>query len=380
MDEYILLINRLESEGKLDRELEFIPSDEVLQARKASGEGLTRPELSVLISYTKGELKEKLNVSSITQDEYLSRAILTAFPQRLVNDFGQEIEDHRLRGEIIATQVANNMVNSMGITFTERLCQISGASLADVAAAFVIARDVFGIDQLWEEIEALDNQVTSALQQQMMADLIRLIRRATYWFLRHQRPKIDVTAAVSQFRPGSLQISKQLSDLLKGEPRARWQQRHDDLVTAGVPSSLAAVVAGADNLYSLLSIIQATEQTGQSLERVAQIHFALGDNLELHWFDHQIKEIDTNSHWESMSRDGFREDLTNHQQAITVNVLQSGTDEEEGDALVKQWLQNRHQLMQRWQHLLGEIRSSSQPNSAIFAVAIRELQELAQAR
>ncbi|BBB29868.1 NAD-glutamate dehydrogenase [Neptunomonas japonica] len=380
MDEYILLINRLESEGKLDRELEFIPSDEVLQARKASGEGLTRPELSVLISYTKGELKEKLNVSSITQDEYLSRAILTAFPQRLVNDFGQEIEDHRLRGEIIATQVANNMVNSMGITFTERLCQISGASLADVAAAFVIARDVFGIDQLWEEIEALDNQVSSALQQQMMGDLIRLIRRATYWFLRHQRPKIDVSAAVSQFRPGSLQISKQLSDLLKGEPRARWQQKHDDLVTAGVPSSLAAVVAGAGNLYSLLSIIQATEQTGQSLERVAQIHFALGDNLELHWFDHQIKEIDTNSHWESMSRDGFREDLTNHQQAITVNVLQSGTDEEEGDALVKQWLQNRHQLMQRWQHLLSEIRSSSQPNSAIFAVAIRELQELAQAR
>lgn len=380
MDEYILLINRLEAEGKLDRDLEFIPPDEVLQARKASGEGLTRPELSVLISYTKGELKEKLNVDSITKDEYLSRAIFTAFPQRLVDDFSPEIENHRLRGEIIATQVANDMVNSMGITFTERLCQISGASLADVAAAFVIARDVFGIDQLWTEIESLDNQVTSALQQQMMADLIRLIRRATYWFLRHQRPKIDVAAAVSQFRPGSLQISKQLSDLLKGEPRARWQQKHDDLVTAGVPSSLAAVVAGADNLYALLSIIQAAEQTGQSLERVAQIHFALGDNLELHWFDHQIKEIETNSHWESMSRDGFREDLTNHQQAITVNVLQSGTDDEEGDALVKEWLHNRHQLMQRWQHLLSEIRGSAQNNSAIFAVAIRELQELAQAR
>ncbi|WP_372743170.1 NAD-glutamate dehydrogenase domain-containing protein, partial [Neptunomonas sp.] len=380
IDEYILLINRLESEGKLNREIEYIPSDEVLQTRKAAGEGLTRPELSVLISYTKGELKEKLNVPSITQDAYLSRAIFTAFPQRLVKEFNQQIENHRLRGEIIATQVANGMVNSMGITFTERLCQISGASLADVAAAYVIARDVFGIDQLWSDIEALDNQVPSALQQQMMADLIRLIRRATYWFLRQQKSKINVSAAVAQFRPGSMQISSQLADLLKGEPRARWQQKHDELVAAGVPVELASVVAGADNLYSLLSIIQAAEQTGQSIERVAQIHFNLGDRLELHWFDHQIKEIEANSHWESMSRDGFREDLTKHQQAITVNVLKTGAETEEGDLLVNQWLESRDALMKRWQRLLSEIRSTPQPNFAIFAVAIRELQELAQAQ
>ncbi len=380
MDEYIRLINRLESEGKLDREIEFIPADEELQARKAAGEGLTRPELAVLISYTKGELKEKLNVPSITQDAYLSRAIFTAFPQRLVKEFNQQIESHRLRGEIIATQVANGMVNSMGITFTERLCQISGASLADVAAAFVIARDVFDIDQLWTDIEALDNQVPSALQQQMMADLIRLIRRATYWFLRQQKSKMNVAAAVEQFRPGSKQISSQLADLLKGEPRARWKQKHDELVTAGVPTGLASVVAGADNLYSLLSIIQAADQTGQSIERVAQIHFTVGDRLDLHWFDHQIKEIEAYSHWESMSRDGFREDLTNHQQAITVNVLQTGAETEEGGLLVNQWLESRDSLMKRWQRLLSEIRSNAQPNFAIFAVAIRELQELAQAR
>lgn len=379
MDEYILLINRLESEGKLNREIEYIPSDEVLQTRKASGQGLTRPELSVLISYTKGELKEKLNVPSITKDEYLSKAVFTAFPQRLVNEFGKEIENHRLRGEIIATQVGNDMVNSMGITFTERLCQISGASLADVAAAFVIARDVFGIGQLWSDIEALDNQVPSALQQQMMANMIRLIRRATYWFLRQQKSKINVAATVAQFRPGSMQISSQLAGLLKGEPRERWQHKLNELENAGVPSTLAAVVAGADNLYSLLSIIQAAEQTGQTIERVAQIYFNVGDRLDLHWFDHQIKEIETNSHWESMSRDGFREDLTNHQQAITVNVLKTDIEAAEGDALVNEWLESRSKLMQRWQHLLKEIRTSAQPNSAIFAVAIRELQELAQA-
>ncbi|MEH6576935.1 MAG: NAD-glutamate dehydrogenase [Amphritea sp.] len=398
MDEYTRLINRLEVEGKLDRELEFIPADNVLQERKQADLGLTRPELSVLISYVKAELKEALSESWITEDAYLSREVLTAFPQRLVADFSEQIETHRLRPEIIATQIANGMINSMGITFAERLCQISGAGFGDVAAAFVIARDVFGIDQLWREIESLDNQVNSALQQQMMADVIRLIRRATYWFLRNQRPSIDVTAAVEQFRPGVQQISSQLAQLLKGEPLDRWQQKHDELVSAGVPAELAAVVAGADSLYSLLGIIQAAEQTGESLQQVAQIHFGLGDRLELHWFDHQVKELSASNHWESMARDGFREDLTNHQQAITVSVLTAaGLDESDnskdsargegsvngentGDALVDQWLANNSQLLDRWQRLLSEIRGSAQQDFAIFTVAIRELLELAQAQ
>ncbi|MEH6577200.1 MAG: NAD-glutamate dehydrogenase, partial [Amphritea sp.] len=396
MDEYTRLISRLEAAGKLDRELEFIPADDVLQERKQAGLGLTRPELSVLISYVKAELKVALSESWITDDVYLSKEVLTAFPHRLVADFSEQIETHRLRPEIIATQIANGMVNSMGVTFAERLCQISGAGFGEVAAAFVIARDVFGIDQLWRDIEALDNQVNSALQQQMMADVIRLIRRATYWFLRNQRPSIDVAAAVEQFRPGVQQISSQLAELLKGEPLDRWQQKHDALVTTGVPAELAAMVAGADSLYSLLGIIQAAEQTGESLQRVAQIHFGLGDRLELHWFDHQVQELAASTHWETMVRDGFREDLTNHQQAITVSVLNadgfdgsdnrdasvSGEDsvsrEKTGDALVDQWLENNSQLLARWQGLLNEIRGSAQRDYAIFTVAIRELLELAQ--
>nr|WP_320137061.1 NAD-glutamate dehydrogenase [uncultured Amphritea sp.] len=384
MDEYIRLIHRLEASGKLDRELEFMPSDELLQNRKQAREGLTRPELSVLISYVKAELKEVLSESWITEDSYLSREVVSAFPHRLVNEFGLEISQHRLRSEIIATQIANGMINSMGITFADRLCQISGAGFGDVAAAFVIGRDVFNIDTLWHQIESLDNQVDSALQQQMMADVIRLIRRATQWFLRYQRP-LDVTAAVDKFSEGVATLSGQLSQLLKGEPLNLWQHKHDQLTGAGVPGDLAAIVAGADSLYALLSVIRSAEQTGKSPQQVAQIHFDLGERLQLQWFDEQVKELAASNHWESMARDGFREDLTSHQQAITVSVLMAadGTAsaaELDGDALVERWLSSHDRLLDRWQSLLNEVRGSAQQDFAIITVAIRELLELAQAQ
>ncbi|RDE24839.1 NAD-glutamate dehydrogenase [Motiliproteus coralliicola] len=383
LDEYTRLINRLEADGKLDRELEFIPADEVLQERKGSGQGLTRPELSVLISYVKAELKEALADSWITEDDYLSKEVMSAFPQRLIGDYAEQIDSHRLRPEIIATQLANGMVNSIGITFAERISQMGGSDLADVAAAYVIARDVFGIEQLWSDIEALDNQVPATLQQQMMADLIRMVRRATYWFLRNRRSAASVREVVERFQPAVEELSSQFGTLLEGEPLQRWQHKHDELVEAGIPAELAAKVAAADSLYSLLSVIQSAEQTGQALTLVAQIHFGLGDRLQLNWFDHQVQELDTSNHWESVARDSFREDLTSHQQAIAVRVLNGNDtdlDDSAGESLVSQWLDSNHRLLQRWQQLLDEIRSSTQQDFAVFIVAIRELLELAQAK
>ncbi|WP_432474262.1 NAD-glutamate dehydrogenase [Amphritea sp. HPY] len=382
IDEYIRLINRLEDDGKLDRELEFIPADDLLQERKTQQSGLTRPELSVLISYAKAELKESLSSTWITDDAYLSREIVTAFPQRLVKEFPAEIDQHRLRREIIATQIANDMVNTMGITFVEQLCQSSGADLAEVSAAYVIARDVFDVAGLWRDIEALDNQVDSVLQQQMMADLLRLVRRAVYWFLRNRQPDMTVADTVAQFQPGVQTVSSLLAELIKGEPRASWQQKHNVLIEAGIPDALAGVVAGADSLYALLGIIQAAEQTGQPLEHVAQVYFDLGEQLQLHWFDQQVKEIEVSSHWQSMARDGCREDLTSHQQAIAVAVLrcEEAALQDDSSACARQWLSQHLPKLSRWQQLLTEIRSSSANDISIFSVATRELMELAQAR
>ncbi|WP_197485616.1 NAD-glutamate dehydrogenase domain-containing protein, partial [Oleiphilus sp. HI0061] len=178
MEEYRRLINAMEASGKLNRELEFLPCDDDITERKSLDMGLTRPELSVLISYVKGDLKEELINSNLPDDDHLSDEIEVAFPQQIVKKYGAQLHDHRLRREIISTQVANDMVNHMGITFVERLKQSTGASSSSVALAYIIARDVFDLENIWGQIEDLDYLISSDLQYSMMAELMSLMRRA----------------------------------------------------------------------------------------------------------------------------------------------------------------------------------------------------------
>ncbi|MBY4675388.1 NAD-glutamate dehydrogenase [Marinobacterium arenosum] len=379
MDEYQHLIHRLEGEGKLNRALEFLPDDDELQQRKADQQGFTRPELSVLISYAKAELKEKLSSSWITDDDYLARAVGTAFPSVLNERFPAQIANHRLRGEIIATQVANSMVNHMGITFVQRLQQTSGMDFASIAAAYVIARDVYDLDRLWAEVEALDNKVSADIQQLMLTNLIRLVRRAAYWFLRNTQLENNVTAVVEKFQPGVRAIGAKLPQLLIGKSHDAWLAEHRELTDAGVPEQLADYAAAADSLYSLLSVVQATEQTGQPLDCVAAIHYALAEKLELHWLDEQVRSFEATNHWQLLARDAYREDLTSHQRAITVSVLEGAEGEPDSEQLISQWLAGNEPQLVRWQRLLGEVRSSAVQDFAIFTVAVRELLELAQA-
>ena len=131
----------LEAEGKLNRQLEFLPDEEIINERKVQGRGLTRPELSVLISYVKGDLKQVFNASELPDDPSLAGEITKVFPKALVKRFGKELNNHQLRREIIATQVANDMVNHMGITFVDRLRQSTGAAARLIALAWIIARD-----------------------------------------------------------------------------------------------------------------------------------------------------------------------------------------------------------------------------------------------
>jgi len=159
MGEYRRLITDLENSGHLNRELEFIPTDDELLERKANGKGLTRPELSVLNCYVKVMLKEQLNIDEVAENPYLVHLLERAFPQKLVKKYSKYIHSHILKKEIIATQLANDMVNNMGITFCHRLVESTGESISAIALAYVAARDVFAFDRLQKEVELLDYKV-----------------------------------------------------------------------------------------------------------------------------------------------------------------------------------------------------------------------------
>jgi len=377
-EEYRRLINSMEACGKLNRELEFLPSDEDITERKSLGKRLTRPELSVLISYVKGDLKEELIDSELPDNPYLVSEINDVFPKQIIKKYKTQLHGHRLRREIISTHVANDMVNHMGISFVERLKQSTGATPASISMAYIIARDVFNLSHWWESIEALDNKVSSELQMSMMAELMSLMRRACRWLIRNRRSELNVTDNMDKFKKGIAQISKSLPSYLIGSSKETWVQKYETLKDQGVPDDIAEIVAGSSHLYAALGIIEAQDEGDGSLSVVANAYYILGNRLELIWFGQQINKLTPLTHWQALAREAFREDLDWQQRALTVGLLKLKGASQDIEKRINVWMEQHEELVARWQHTLTEFKATEDAEFSMYSVALRELLDLAQ--
>ncbi|MEE8060022.1 MAG: NAD-glutamate dehydrogenase domain-containing protein, partial [Pseudomonadales bacterium] len=376
--EYRRLIQAMESSGKLNRQLEFIPEDDVLQERRANGKGLVRPELSVLISYVKSQLKEELVNTSVTDDPYILNVVESAFPQQLRNKFNELIHDHRLRKEIIATQLANDLVNHMGITFVGRLGQATGVSCSDIVRAYVTARDVFEMPAFWHQIEALDYQVTSEVQMELMAELMRLVRRASRWFIRNRRGQIEPAVEIANFKDAVIRLRNALPTIIRGEPSQVREQACQDYIDKGVPRELATCIASARELYPFLGIIEAAQSMNATVEKVAEMFFGLAEKLELDWFSKQISDLKIDNYWQAMARESYRDDLEWQLRALTVGAMRHICEKGEVDACIERWMEQQSLLVERWRAMLAELHATDVHEFAMYSVAIRELLDLAQ--
>ncbi len=379
MDEYRRFIEHLESQGKLDRAIEFLPDNEALAERTNVGKGLTRSELSLLISYSKADLKEALVDSPVIEDEYLSREVYSAFPSTLVQQFPDAIANHRLRREIIATQIANHLIDMMGISYVYRLQQTTGATAPEVARAFAVSRDVFDAGRYWEMIESLDHKIPSVLQHKMMATLIKLVRRASRWFIRLKRQELVPAETVAYFAPRVREFLNSYPRYLSEQEQAGLKESTNELVNQGVPEELALVIAGQRYLLSALQVIHAVEQTGQTLETVSKTYFAIGGRLELDWYGNALGNLQVRNHWQSLARDSVRDELNWQQRALTVALINASPKEYDLELQLDQWVLEHLPLVTRWEDMLNEIRSNQKSELAMFTVANRELMDLAQA-
>lgn len=376
--EYRRLISSLEAGGHLNRALEFIPDDESLAERRTQRQALTRPELSILIAYVKGLLKQELAASGLPDDPYISRIITTAFPPLLAERYPQEVAHHRLRREIIATQAANDMVNRMGITFVDRMRASTGYGSADITRAYITARDIFDMQTHWSAIEALDSRIDNNLQLQLFSDITRLVRRASRWLLRNRRSIIDPAVEVERFFDSVAKFRGTLSDLLSSSAAERYHERCQQLEDQGVPAPLTNVVAGAPALYSMLGIVEAAKQSGADLNDVAKVYFRLGEVLELEWFARQIADLHIENHWQALARESFRDDLEWQQRSLTVGVLRYMSADADTEEALRLWLESQAAMVERWRLMLNDLHGAQTQDFAMYSVAVRELLDLAQ--
>ncbi|MHA7878322.1 MAG: NAD-glutamate dehydrogenase [Saccharospirillum sp.] len=379
VEEYRRLINSMEIAGKLNRELEFLPNDEEISERKARGQGLTRPELSVLISYVKGDLKEQLIRTNVAEDAYLSEAVTSVFPQAMRKAFSEPMHQHRLKAEIVATQIANDIFNYMGITYFNRLQESTGASPVEAAKAYVAARDIFGLHDLWDELEALDYNVPAELQSSLMLRSARMVRRASRWLVKNYRTGIDIQTAITLYRKPIETMIAQLENLLPDEQKAKWLEEAEALEAQGVPQSVARRLSAADMLYTALGVIAVAQSQNRDPMVVLQGYFRVGDALELDSFSQQVNSLNVNSHWQAMARESFRDDLEWQQRRITQGLFAQLPDGQELDGFMDGWLERNTILVDRWLKMMSEIRAVNDPEFSMYSVAIRELLDLSQA-
>lgn len=368
------LIHSLENSDHLNRALEFLPTDEELNERQLHHQGLTRPELAVLVAYSKMVLKQALVTPAITEEPVHHQALLENFPRVLQTRFAAAIAKHPLRQEIIATQLANRLVNEMGADFCIRIQDETSASLVEMVNAYTVARTVFDLDNLLADIEALNHQVPPETQYSLLVACQRLIRRTTRWFLRNRSRHTSPTEMIQFFRPVFLSLNANLNHYLVVEQQTEHQEEAASYQAAGVPKPLALRIAQSANLYATMDIAEIAAQQQCEVSQVATLYYKLSVELHLHWFLAQIQAQRVENHWQALARASLREELHWHQRCLTAKVLATGNgDGETVSSLLTAWTTHNEAQLSRWNKILTEFKLATAHEFAKFSVAMREL-------
>ncbi len=376
LPEYQHLIRSLEREGVLNRALEFLPSDDELSDRRKSGVGLTRPELAILLAYSKIWLNNHLLASDVPEDPYLSAELARYFPTPVQQRFPRAIRQHRLRREIIATATTNSLVNRMGPTFVPRVQGDTGAEPAQIARAYTTAREIFAMRAVWEQIEALDNRVRAQLQYEAAFQTSRLLRHATYWLLTTRPGGLQVDAAVREFRSGVQQLETATPEVLTGAELTRFDEARKTYAEAGLPAPLAARIASLEALNAALDIVEMAARHRVSVVEAARVYFEVGSRVGCDWLQARIGKLLVEGPWQAVARTGLRDAALRVHRRLAERVLDhrgSGST----PARVTAWIESGGQELAHWQRTVAEMRAAEAADFATLTVGVEALRKIA---
>ncbi|SEG65767.1 glutamate dehydrogenase [Nonomuraea solani] len=369
-------LRRLERDGLVNRELEFLPSDKTLAERRQARLGLTAPEFSVLLAYTKLVADAEILGSDLPDDPYLASWLVSYFPSALRERFRTYMDEHPLRREIITTCVVNELVNSAGTTFMYRFGEETGASTTDIVRAYLVAREVFDLPGFYRAVEALDNKVDTATQIAMLLEARKLAERGARWLLVNRRPPLDLAGSVHFFMKGVNSLVAHVPKLLTGPDLAAYEERRDSFAARGVPQELAERVAAMVPAYSTLDLVEVSSVTGRPVNEVAEVYFDLADRLQLARLRERIIALPRDNRWNSMARSALRDDLYAAHASLTRDVLAHSTPGLAPEERLARWSEANSAAVSRARQTLSEIWESDNFDLATLSVALRAIRTL----
>ncbi len=375
---YQTYIKELEGSVGLDRSVEFLPDEKKLLERKASEKGLTRPEIAVLLAYTKIHIKNELLKSDVPDDPYFILALESAFPALLSKLYLKSMEEHRLRREIIATQLSNQVVNSVGITFVYRLQTETGATIPEIVRAYTVASQSYGTLRLQKLIDSLNFKVPIKTQYELLHHIRQLLNLATRWFLRGKRMQGDMKKIIEHYATAITQLEDTVSTLMVGATKDYMEKIIAQFVGAGLPENVARKITIARGMYTALNVIEVATQNKLDLIKTAKVYFDVGGRFNLVWFRDQIATDAREGHWNNMARLSLRDELDNLQRNLSIVIFQNNKKEPDPHKMITHWIEQNLLIQKRWEKLQELLHGSNNIDYMMFFIALRELSNMVQ--
>ncbi|WNC70327.1 NAD-glutamate dehydrogenase [Thalassotalea nanhaiensis] len=372
-DSFTRLTNYLIDNVELNRELEYLPDEDELQGRSQHKQGLTRPELAVLMAYSKMDVNNALlQQSNLLEDEYFQRYLLAAFPSILQTRYPIEILEHPLAKQIVATAVANEIFNRGGI---HAVREQTGASIAQIVKAFVITKEVFQLDKIWQEIESLDGIVSSEIQVKMMVEVQRFYRLMAIWFINNDDQKSTVITVVNKFTPG-IKLLQQLNG--------------DEVILPFTPvaKSLYQIQTGecsrsiVDKIHQLkvssvvfCDIVKNSVELKVPIEHVLMSYQKLTPLIGISWLIEQIEVIDTTDHWSRMALFSLLLDLLELREQLVVKISKAYA-KFAADIAIDKWAETKQADLKRVSRVIEDLKATGLLNIDKLHFANRQMRTL----
>ncbi|MDV6271039.1 NAD-glutamate dehydrogenase domain-containing protein [Rhodococcus globerulus] len=369
------LIADLEGAGALDRVLDVLPEPQEIAARRRCEEGLSAPELATLMAHVKLDLKGKLLAGDLVDHDVFLPLLRQYFPAQLRLSYADAVDRHPLRREIVATELANRVVDRGGLTYAFRLAEDVGATADDAVRAFAVVSEVFGLTDLWSRISSAD--VSSAIADELILVTRRLLDRASRWML-HRRPQpLAIGAEITRFRDRIEQASTLLEGWLVGADRTNLRDRTRALADRGAPEDLVRDVELALDRFGLLDVVEIADIAECDIALAGELYFRMCERVGLVPLLNGVSALDKGGRWNALARLALRDELYDSVRALTSDVLAHAVAGDDTGLVIEEWEQRNESRLRRARNTLAEIAASGQRDLATLSVASRQLRRMA---
>jgi len=376
MYQHARFMRHLEAEGILNRKLEYLPGDKLITDRVARNQGLTRPELSILLSYSKLTYKNALLEASSLTEECYDSLLLGYFPRLIRERYADEILQHPLRKEIIATILSNQIANNIGIGFGSRIREETGSTIEDIAKAYVVCVEVFDLYNTWRSLEKLDNVVHEKDRYDSFQAVSGLLERSISWLLRNQPSDFNVSHVIERYKTDTRILGKIISSAIMGQSRRNYLATKRRFVKSRLPAAIAQELVDKTTLASAFDIIEIKSKLFSDTENVAKLFYLLSERLQLHWIRDAISQTIVRTHWNHLAILNLRNDLHANQHNLTELVLQIVGNKCNTSKAIAIWEEQNVEALKRYDSILKEFSAMRTCDFPTISVAVSEVRRL----